>query len=276
MDEDGESLLKRLENDWKVVVTEINVYCEKHEVTSNELRAIYDDHINVFRGWSVYEAKEHGAESAEALCGLRLQVVTILIWKLWLDCADDDIRRALRDELWARCEERVDMKAMEIADQSWTESNRVERIEELKHEFCAYFEKTIADYKPGRSRLTTFIDRCARNRLLNIVERDESANRIKFRALPRDVQSNRYSVEEDKKEKLQWIHHTTETLIQGGLLKEKDVVAFRARTLEDKKVVDVAEELEMSVGAVSNAVGRVTKALRTAAESLEVTGDSDV
>ncbi|GAA4465823.1 hypothetical protein [Novipirellula rosea] len=276
MDEDGESLLKRLENDWNVVVTETNAYCENHEVTSHELRAIYEDHIDAFRGWSAAEAKKHGVESAEALAAIRLQVVTILIWKLWMDYQDNDMRRPLRDELWARCEARVNMKAMEIADRTWTESNRLERIEELKHEFGAYFEKSIAKYKPGRSRFTTFIDRCARNRLVNIIERDESANRIKFRALPRDVQSNSYSVEEDQKEKLQWIHHTTESLVQGGHLKEKDVAAFRARTIDETKVVDVAVQLGMAIGTVDKAVKRVTKALRSAAELMDQTGDSNV
>lgn len=257
MNEDGESLLRRLENDWNVVVTEINTYCGNHEFTSDELRAIYDDHIDVFRGWSAAEAKEHCSTSEDALRGLRFPVVSALLRDLWMNCGNESLKSELLGGLWSRCEGEMNYHAKCVAQKSDHLGSVQERIDDLKQRFIEKFTALVASYDVSKGRLNTRIKAPARNFFLNCLKADDAArrrNRKHLKIIHRDSEGPSRSLDwfsDEDQEKLAWVESAIEKLLNMEVFRDEQIRVFRLRRAEGMGIEEVAKEVGRSTGFVS-------------------------
>lgn len=257
MDEDGESLLRRLENDWYVVVTEINTYCGNHEFTFNELRAIYDVHIDVFRGWSAAEAKKHGSTSEDALRGLRFPVVSVLLRDLWMNCDIEVLKSELLGGLWSRCEGEIDYHAKYVAKLSNHFGDLKERMDDLKQRFIEKFTALVTSYDASKGRLNTRIKAPARNFFLNCLRADDVArrrNRKHLKIIHRDSEGPSRSLDwfsDEDQEKLGWVESAIEKLLNMEVFRDEQIRVFRLRRAEGMGIEKVAKEVGRSTGFVS-------------------------
>lgn len=268
MDEDGESLLKRLENDWEAVVSEVNAYCKNHQFDSDELLAIYDAHIDVFRRWSTAEAKKHSANLEEALQSLSFPVVSVLLRELWMNCGTETLKSELLGGLWSRCEKEIDYHAKYVAKLSNRFGDLKERMDDLKQRFYGKFTELMTSYDASQGRLNTRIKTPARNFFLNCLKADDSArrrDREQLKNIHRDSEEPSRTLDwfsNEDKERIAWIESTIQKLIEQGVFREEQVQVFRLRRTEGKGIKEVSKEVGRSDGFVSTNCRLVEKTLK--------------